>query len=274
MSIRLAPSMSPDTQFFWDGLEGAPAPHPALHGVRRAAPPAPADVPVVQLARRGTRSRPRAGARSTASSCRGTRQCPFLEHATSWRSSSSRRARASISNLCDVAPDDVSIGMPVEVVLRRLRRRPGAAPVPPGGWRDDGASATSSPCWRSTMTATRDRRRRHRHARLHAGAPRPRLRQQPGRARHLHEHHLDQRATAAGTSPTGPVPTRCCKRLAIRLGVPVFPGLDAHLHRRGHRRASATATTAVVDVEFRAANDLGDHATGHGHARAARPAPA
>ena len=42
---------------------------------------------------------------------------------------------------------------------------------------------------------------------------------------------------------------------------PRLPGLDAHLHRHGHRRA-ARRRREEVDVEFRASNDLGDHATG------------
>lgn len=56
-------------------------------------------------------------------------------------------------------------------------------------------------------------------------------------------------------------PDAMLKRLAIRLGVPVFP------------RSTLTFTGAVtgvredgddvlVDVEFKASNDLGDHATG------------
>ena len=52
------------------------------------------------------------------------------------------------------------------------------------------------------------RRGRDRVARLHARAPRPRLREPAGRARHLHEHPLRHRATAAASSPTGPAPTR------------------------------------------------------------------
>ena len=50
---RLAPSMTPDTQFFWDGVQGAPAADPALRRVRRAAPSAAADVPALPLARVG-----------------------------------------------------------------------------------------------------------------------------------------------------------------------------------------------------------------------------
>ena len=62
MSDRLAPTMTPDTKFFWDGAEGAAAADPALRGVRDAAPSAAADVPALPLARRGTRSSRRGAA--------------------------------------------------------------------------------------------------------------------------------------------------------------------------------------------------------------------
>jgi acyl dehydratase len=52
-------------------------------------------------------------------------------------------------------------------------------------------------------------------------------------------------------------PDAMLKRLAIRLGVPVFPGSTL----------TFTGTVSAVrdqeiDVEFKASNDLGDHATG------------
>jgi acyl dehydratase len=56
-------------------------------------------------------------------------------------------------------------------------------------------------------------------------------------------------------------PDAMVRRLAIRLGVPVFPG-----HTMTYTGAvSALATTdgvGVVDVDFRAATDLGDHVSG------------
>jgi acyl dehydratase len=56
-------------------------------------------------------------------------------------------------------------------------------------------------------------------------------------------------------------PDAWIRRLAIRLGVPVHPGSTLTFTGR------VTATTVdgdegVVDVEFRATNDLGDHVTG------------
>ena len=51
------------------------------------------------------------------------------------------------------------------------------------------------------------------------------------------------------------------RRLAIRLGVPVFPG--STLTFTGSVSATARAgDEGCVDVEFRATNDLGDHLTG------------
>jgi acyl dehydratase len=56
-------------------------------------------------------------------------------------------------------------------------------------------------------------------------------------------------------------PETMITRLAVRLGVPVFPGSTLTFTGR------VTATErregeGVVEVEFRAANDLGDHVTG------------
>ena len=56
-------------------------------------------------------------------------------------------------------------------------------------------------------------------------------------------------------------PDAMLKRLAIRLGVPVFPG--STLTFTGTVSDVRTGgDTTEVDVDFRAANDLGDHATG------------
>ena len=51
------------------------------------------------------------------------------------------------------------------------------------------------------------------------------------------------------------------ERLSIRLGVPVFPG--STLTFTGAVTAVTTeGAEVVVEVEFRAGNQLGDHATG------------
>ena len=57
-------------------------------------------------------------------------------------------------------------------------------------------------------------------------------------------------------------PDAMIKRLSIRLGVPVFP--QSVLRFTGTVTAkSATETERLLDIEFRAVNDLGDHAVGH-----------
>jgi acyl dehydratase len=56
-------------------------------------------------------------------------------------------------------------------------------------------------------------------------------------------------------------PDAMVKRLSIRLGVPVFPGTTLEFTGTvsGTRRHGAEG---VVEVDFRAATDLGDHLTG------------
>ena len=56
-------------------------------------------------------------------------------------------------------------------------------------------------------------------------------------------------------------PDAMLKRLAIRLGVPVFPGSTLTFTGTVSGVRPDGATTEI-DVDFRAANDLGDHATG------------
>ena len=69
-----APGDQPRQRVLVRGRQRAPAAHPALRGVRRAAPPARADVPAVPVARVGHRRGGRAGAPSTASSSTTTRR--------------------------------------------------------------------------------------------------------------------------------------------------------------------------------------------------------
>ncbi len=47
-------------------------------------------------------------------------------------------------------------------------------------------------------------------------------------------------------------PDAMVRRLAIRLGVPALPGLDARVHRHGHRHVAARTARGIVEVEFRA----------------------
>jgi acyl dehydratase len=56
-------------------------------------------------------------------------------------------------------------------------------------------------------------------------------------------------------------PEAMIRRLSIRLGVPVFPG--SVLTFTGTVAATAdVGDETIVDIEFRATNDLGDHLTG------------
>ena len=56
-------------------------------------------------------------------------------------------------------------------------------------------------------------------------------------------------------------PDAMLTRLAIRLGVPTFPGTTLTFTGRVARTA-LEGGTGVVEVELRGANDLGDHVTG------------
>jgi acyl dehydratase len=56
-------------------------------------------------------------------------------------------------------------------------------------------------------------------------------------------------------------PDAMLTRLAIRLGVPVFPGSTLTFTGRVSAVRAGDRSTEV-DVDLRAANDLGDHATG------------
>lgn len=56
-------------------------------------------------------------------------------------------------------------------------------------------------------------------------------------------------------------PESMVKRIAIRLGVPAVPGKTLRFDGEV-TRAEVKGDEAVLDVKVRAANDLGDHATG------------
>ena len=56
-------------------------------------------------------------------------------------------------------------------------------------------------------------------------------------------------------------PEAMIKRLAVRLGVPVFPGSTLTFTGRVASTQQHDGE-GLVEVEFRAANDLGDHVTG------------
>jgi len=56
-------------------------------------------------------------------------------------------------------------------------------------------------------------------------------------------------------------PESLVRRLSIRLGVPVFPGAVLAFHGTV-TGVEVTGDEVLVEVELRAATDLGDHATG------------
>ncbi len=56
-------------------------------------------------------------------------------------------------------------------------------------------------------------------------------------------------------------PEAMVKRLAIRLGVPVFPG-STLTYTGVVTSTSRTDDEGIIDVELRATNDLGDHVSG------------
>lgn len=114
MSKRLAPSMSPDTQVFWDGLRE----HKLL--IQRCAgcgtlrhPPRPMCPSCSSLAWDTVE----ASGRGTVHSFVMPQHppFPFMEYPYIVALVDLEEGTRLISNLIDVAPDEASIGMPVEV---------------------------------------------------------------------------------------------------------------------------------------------------------------
>jgi uncharacterized OB-fold protein len=114
MSFRLAPSTSPDTQFFWDGLKD----HQLL--IQRCTscgalrhPPRPMCPRCNAL-----------GWDTVTATGRGTVHSfvmpqhppmPFMEYPYIVALVDLEEGTRLLTNLCDVSPEDASIGMPVEV---------------------------------------------------------------------------------------------------------------------------------------------------------------
>jgi uncharacterized OB-fold protein len=114
VSFRLAPSVSPDTQFFWDGLKD----HQLL--IQRCAscgvlrhPPRPM-CPSCNSLEWDTVS---ASGRGTVHSFVMPQHppMPFMEYPYIVALIDLEEGTRLLSNLCEVAPADASIGMPVEV---------------------------------------------------------------------------------------------------------------------------------------------------------------
>ena len=114
MSTPLAPSMSPDTQFFWDGLKDQRLliQRCTSCGTLRH-PPRPMCPTCTEL-----------GWDTVEASGRGTLhsfvmpqhpQFPFLDYPYVVALGALEEGTRLVSNLIDVAPEDARIGMPVEV---------------------------------------------------------------------------------------------------------------------------------------------------------------
>jgi uncharacterized OB-fold protein len=114
MSYRLAPSVSPDTQFFWDGLKD----HKLL--IQRCAscgalrhPPRPM-CPACNSLEWDTVT---ASGRGTVHSFVMPQHppMPFMEYPYIVALVDLEEGTRLLSNLCEIAPEEASIGMPVEV---------------------------------------------------------------------------------------------------------------------------------------------------------------
>ena len=114
MSMRLAPSVSPDTQFFWDGLREHRLLVQQCRGCdARRHPPRPMCPRCHSLEWEAIE----ASGRGTVVSFVLPRHppMPFMGDDYIVALVELEEGTRLVSNLCDVAPGDASIGMPVEV---------------------------------------------------------------------------------------------------------------------------------------------------------------
>ena len=209
MSYRLAPTTTPDTKFFWDALkEGKLLIQRCAGCATLRHPPRPMCPRCNSLTWDTVES---SGRRPLYSFVLPRHpQWPWFDGTYIVALVELEEGTRIVSNLCDVDPADVTIGMPVQAFIEhfdngvslpqfrpRENGRPDDEDAPSTGMR----SGSETPV--TPMTHRRHRhgggRRRDRVARLHAGAPRSRLRQLAGLAQHLHEHHGRQRFTAAAS---------------------------------------------------------------------------
>ena len=237
---RLAPDGHPGHAVLLGRPARASTADPALRRVRRAAPPAAADVPALPTRWRGRRSSPPGRGVVVSAVLPRHPQFPWFEDGYVVALVELDEGSRLVTNLVDGPADDDAIGLRGRGPLRpsspassscrcsrpRARRDAERAFVRDHRGRRRAAAA------RDRRDRERDRLRRDRVARLHAGAPRPRLRAGAGRARHLHEHPLGHRLLQ-------PVPHRLGR--ARRDGAPArdpprrarVPGAHAHVHRAG-----------------------------------------
>lgn len=114
MSFRLAPSVSPDTEFFWNGLKD----HQLLIqrcgscGVLRH-PPRPMCPSCNSLEWDAVTASGRGSVHSFVMPQHPP--MPFMEYPYIVALIDLEEGTRLLSNLCEVAPEDASIGMPVEV---------------------------------------------------------------------------------------------------------------------------------------------------------------
>ena len=121
---------------------------------------------------------------------------------------------------------------------------------------------------RAARHLDRDRRGRDRIARLHARAPRCGLRARAGCAAHVHEHPHHQRLRGALHHGLGRARGDDSRRSRSGSARPRVPGQALRFSGRVEK-VSDEGDERVIELAVRAANDLGDHATGTVAARAA-----
>ena len=272
MSDRLAPTTTPDTKFFWDGARRS-----SKLLIQRCAgaralrhPPRPMCPRCNSLAWDTIESSGRGHVYSFVLPRHPP--WPWFEGTYIVALVELEEGTRIVSNLCDVDPDDVDHRHAGRGVLRALRQRASSLPqfrprsdamttTPRRSTGTRSGSATRSPPMTIDVTATvvvagaiatRDFMPVH-HDRDYANAQ--------GAPEHLHEHHDRQ---------------RLLQPLPHRLGGAGRDGAEARdpPRRAGVRRLDARRTPArspasrrstargLVEVEFRATNDQGDHLSG------------
>ena len=132
MAARLAPAITPDTEFFWNGLRENKLLIQRCGRCQAAAPSAPTDVPATAGRWIGRRSNRRAAARVYSYVMPHEPKFPFFDYPYVVALIELDEGVRIVSNLTDIDPADVEPGMPVEVYYRDFDGRAGAAPVPAG----------------------------------------------------------------------------------------------------------------------------------------------
>lgn len=119
MSTRLAPVTTPDTRFFWDGVRAHTLLIQRCGGCRtRRHPPRPMCPRCNSLAWDAVASSGRGRVHSFVMPRHPP--LPWFEGTYVVALVDLEEGIRIVSNLCDVAPEDVAIGMPVEVFYQRF----------------------------------------------------------------------------------------------------------------------------------------------------------